>query len=323
MNGRRLTVQEVQDRVGVLHPGTVLIVSTYKNAHAVCLWIHPLYGEWQCSYSNIANGVCHPQQKINKIKKRLQIPYEIVAERVRTFGYEIDPTTYKDTNTKCTFVCPIYGRWSATPKKVFRGRGHPNGQAAKSRATRIKNHGSLTSSYANGIDKAQVTVMQKYGVRHVSQDPAVAKKQASSRSNSLRIKLGKDTHVCTGTYEIIFILWFMNNNCNFVWQYPVDVNTLQKVIVDCVCSIDSGMVFIEIKGRWFPENQKKWEQFPYSQNLIIYQKQEIEYMARELGSTYEKINKMMKRLPRGGDYRAEWLQQLIKGEAPKTKSSDK
>jgi hypothetical protein len=77
---------------------------------------------------------------------------------------EIDLDTFVNTNTKATFICPVYGKWEAKPNNVMNGRRHPAGKQERSKATFRDKYGCDNPLKSQLVrEKIKKTNLERYG----------------------------------------------------------------------------------------------------------------------------------------------------------------
>jgi hypothetical protein len=124
---RRLSADEVQERLDKQGNGVVLDKSTYVNTHTKARFIDPEFGEWWALPYNVFQGKGHPKQKIETLKQKFTMSPDKIQERIDKNGRGIvlDKTTYINTKTKARFIDPEFGEWWTIPNEAMRGSQHP------------------------------------------------------------------------------------------------------------------------------------------------------------------------------------------------------
>jgi hypothetical protein len=131
-SGKRLTVEEVVERVRKVHGDELTLdTTTYTKIKEIARFIRKDGTEWWPHVADIINGCSRPGKvSIKEVKKRL--------EKVHKGIVSIIENTFIDMGSYATFVDIEYGEWTAKAYSVLQGHGHPGrGWEEGAKANRI------------------------------------------------------------------------------------------------------------------------------------------------------------------------------------------
>jgi hypothetical protein len=126
MGGKRVTIEEVEERIKKVHGDTVVIVKeSFIGTGYKATFIDKEYGSWEATVSNVlagtGNRIRNPTViKINfeEIEKRLFASHGETVTLIRE--------TYSEMNKKATFIDKDFGEWTTKARSVIGGTRHPS-----------------------------------------------------------------------------------------------------------------------------------------------------------------------------------------------------
>lgn len=195
----------------------------------------------------------HNKQSVELIKARLFETHNNIVT--------LDESTYKNTHEKCKFIDVEFGEWWAYPINVInKGTRHPK----KAELAGINRINSLSAKV-----KRKNTILQKYGVDHLSKNKEIRKKQTKSLNHSYSLTHWKTLEelFCQGSWELKVLEWLNVNKIDFDWQIPFVMPDGRVYFVDLFLKEENK--YVEIKGRFFDDGLAKWtwfyKEFPNSE----------------------------------------------------------
>lgn len=197
----------------------------------------------------------HNKQSIDEIKQRLFEAHGSIVS--------LDEKTYINTHTKCKFIDKDYGEWFAYPINVINKKSsHPKRNVHKS---------ILALNSEKSHIKRQKTILEKYGVEHISKNKDIRNKQIKSLNTSYVLSHWQTNEeiLCQGSWEKKVVEWLNKNKIDFDWQIPFNMPTGQVYFVDCFLKKEN--LYIEIKGKFWDEdslNKWNWFHFKYENSQL-------------------------------------------------------
>lgn len=141
--------------------------------------------------------------------------------------------------------------------------GHPDNQQYRIEQTWLKNYGTTNPNKVKSIKaKAEQTLLNKYGVTNPSQYREFHEKAAVSMNNAYAVPHWKTGEVinCVGKYEARVIDYLNSNKIDYIWKPLVFIcSSGSRYFIDMY--LPETDVYVEIKGRFFPDAKVKWEEF--------------------------------------------------------------
>ena len=221
--------------------GGTFLSKEYKTAHTLYKWKCNLCKSvWEASYHNVRRKTWCP--KCSRNQKRVKCS-EIVAIAKERGGECLNVEKYRSNKNKLLWRCKKGHEWTSRYNNIQQGQWCPDC------ANRTKKE-KLISFF-----------LKNHGVDNPSKVPLIASKIAKARSNSCVIKHWRtnDELVCTGSWEQKVVMWLNYNKIDFDWQIHFNMPSGKVYIIDLY--LKNRDVYVEIKGRWFPEGRKKWDWF--------------------------------------------------------------
>lgn len=187
----------------------------------------------------------HNKLDIEKIKEKLFKVHGNVLSLVEE--------SYINTHTKCKFIDKEYGEWIALPINViYKSCEHPQ--------RKFKNSSFYLNS-ESAIIKRNATILEKYGVTHVSQNQEIRKKQIKSLNFTYNLKHWKTNEeiLCQGSWEKMVVEWLNLNKVDYSWQIKFEMPDGRIYFVDLFLVKENK--FVEIKGKFWGDSKEKWDWF--------------------------------------------------------------
>jgi hypothetical protein len=175
---KKLTIQEVVQRVREIHGDSVILVeSTYTNTSTNCTFIHVIYKEWYPTPAMVLRGQSHPKAK----RRKPRLTLNTINERLqKAHGglISIDYDTFIGVSKIATFIDKEIGEFPCRLADVIgKGVGHPDRTTEKHKNTCIKNFGVNNPSKSEKIkNKKRKTTFKNFGVENPSQSSIVREK---------------------------------------------------------------------------------------------------------------------------------------------------
>jgi hypothetical protein len=250
---RRTISKSIEDAQKKMPEFVKIIESSYINFNSMCDLIDTEYNEsFKAKPVLVARygyGCITRRLAIKKDPKNKKTHEDVLIQLNKNFGnsVSIDFNTYKDVRTLCRFIDIDLGDWWATPHCVLnRKHGHP----------------------ARAKDKRKKTMMDRYGVDHISKNRDFLSKilsRSQHRYNATHWKTGEKI-TCTGTYEAKSVLFLNKQKINYIWQ-PKTFNTPLLTPKGNTSTYNPDVylpdqdIWIEIKGYFRKDAKDKWEWF--------------------------------------------------------------
>lgn len=234
---RSYSLEEVIEKITELHPGSILLDSSYKNVKTKINIICENSHKFSIPFAHIINH--HWCSECIGLKT-------VTLARITDFintnhpGSTILSKEVFNNRTKLEIVCEKGHSFNPIAKTVFKGHWCP----------------------ICAPEKNKKTCLMKYGVEHSSQNKEIALKTAKS-SNRSKIKLHWKTNeemVCIGSYESKSVDYLNKNQIDFEWQPKVFKLLGNKTYRPDLFIIGSNK-WIEIKGYFRKDAQEKWNEF--------------------------------------------------------------
>jgi hypothetical protein len=242
---RKLTLEEVKERIKKAHNGIVTMVeSTFIDMKTEAIFVDVLYKEWPSLPCYVVSGRGHPLRAkevrrlsrlvtVDEVKKRLE---KVHGDVVTLY----DEKLYVNMTTKIPFHHRIHGMWPATPDNVLHGHSHP----------------------LAGSEKMKKTCEEKFGADNPQKNRDISLKSArNSTKSSIKThwKTGEEL-VCQASWEPMVVDYFNENQIDFQWQPQVFKMPNGKTYRPDAYLPESD-VWIEIKGRFIRDAKSKWDWF--------------------------------------------------------------
>lgn len=139
--------------------------------------------------------------------------------------------------------------------------------------------GSVKSCGCFSQEFSKKTCIKKYGVDHPSKGIEVARKMAKDQNNSCILchwKTGEGV-VCVASYEKRVVRHLNKNKINFRWQSRVFIMPDGKTTYRPDLYLFSTKTWIEIKGYFRKDAEKKWKWFHRThKNSELWNKEKLE-----------------------------------------------
>lgn len=133
-----MDLKEVNRRLSEAHQSKVrLIEETYVGFKKRAKFVDCDYGEWVSFVYSVCRGGKHPRRA--RVDTQVKIE-DLQAQIDKRFGpnlIQIQKSGYHGVNKPCVFIDSRHGAFTAYPKNVLRGLGHPQ-QAKNTRSQRAK-----------------------------------------------------------------------------------------------------------------------------------------------------------------------------------------
>ena len=205
------------------------------------LWECSFGHVWEARFGNIKNrkSWC-PKCSVKSRTKKRAFNLEYIKNFVKDKGYCLSGE-YVNSNQKLIWKCFCGNVWSSTFSDVKRKKSWCRECAKK---------------------KREETCLEKYGVRNVSQNVEIQKKQTGSMNDVECVNHWKTKRKlqCRGAFEKLTVEFWNRNNVDFEWQIPFKMPSGRVYIVDAYLPEEDK--YIEIKGRFLKNVSKmKWEWF--------------------------------------------------------------
>jgi hypothetical protein len=237
---KKLTIDEVKDRLRSKHGNTVTIVEkTYSGVNNKATFIHEKYGPWTAFAASIIAGSTHIKEVIDQKKLNRQ-EMEQKIKSIHGDTIKIVWESFINTKTKCKFIDSTYGEFTTTPGSILSGK----------------------TSKPSGQNKSKKTWLEKYGVENPAQNLEIAIKTARSQNKStikIHWKTGQEL-VCQAGWEPKVVDYLNINKIDYLWQSQVfkmpNGRTYRPDFY-----LRGQDKWVEIKGFFRKDALEKWDWF--------------------------------------------------------------
>lgn len=237
---RSFSEEIVNRKISEIHGDTVKLKSkTFTTAKNKAIFIDKDFGEWECIAVLVWRGSGHP--------KRADLNHRSTLKEVKDKIFNIHENTIKIVDgsyvkvaAKAKFVDIEYGEFECLVNSVLQGVGHP----------------------ARKKEKSEKTCLERYGVKHASQNLEIALKAAkgcAKRSFRNHWKTNEEL-VCIAGWEPKVVDYLNANKIDFLWQPQIFKMPNGKTYRPDLYLVGEDK-WVEIKGLFRLDSKIKWNWF--------------------------------------------------------------
>lgn len=233
---KKLTIEEVEERIKKIHGDTVTIVKdSYKGTAYKAIFIDKDFGEWYAKPSEVF--------KYGHIKRgRLNLRYTWEELKLKIYENYGDTVTiieepYKDVRSKAKFIDKDFGIFECRISSIL---GKVGNHTKRTEKNNIEKFG-----FSNPLFNTEIRMK---GV-----------KTAGKSYTAIHWKT-KEELLCQGTWEVMVIDYLNANKIDFLWQPQTFIMPEKKRYTPDLFLIDT-QTWVEIKGYFRGAAKIKWEWF--------------------------------------------------------------